>query len=103
MEPCRHGVYRWHAKLHLIFNKELNINQPVARIRIFCDKCNAPCSFVGDDSFSTDRPSFTDEWTTALIPLNYPPIVQIEEKAENKIMKEDKDESEDEDEPQTIH
>jgi hypothetical protein len=80
-----------------LFNKELGINQPILKLKLFCKLCLAPCYFRGEDQFSLERPSIDAEHVVALLPFCYPEILSVEPIAPGPA-------EEEEDEPKyTVH
>ena len=98
MAACRHGKYTWKADIFHLNSKELGVNQPVLKVKLFSRLCDEPCYFRGSEEFSFENPSVGAEHVVAMLPFCYPGIDE-----DRTVVPPDEPDDDDNHENHTIH
>jgi hypothetical protein len=72
---CKHPNFLYTLKLIRIDKPELYIDQIVARVNVYCKDCSAPCTFKGNQEFSIENPTISNNDTFLIAPVILPPIL----------------------------
>lgn len=70
---CEHKTFSYDIKLKFVRQKDVDLDELVVQLKVYCPDCKEEYTFKGDSGFSSSRPGTGPGGSYMLAPVKAPP------------------------------